>query len=180
MRILKIILGLIVALFLIGLITTFVIGNGVPDEMTVTQTMKMNAPASAAYNQVNELKNWENWSPWYKMEPDMDLTYSGNTSGANSWYKWKGDKTGEGQLTIKNTVPNKRIDTYLEFKGMGDSNGFWEFKPNGNATDVTWGMTAKTGDNFFAKAMTKMFFPRAMKKSFNEGLTNMKGIVEGS
>jgi len=179
MRILKIILLVIVALILIGLTTAFIIGNGVPDEMTVTKSMQMNAPAATIYNQVNELKNWENWSPWYKMDPEMELTYSGNTNGPNSWYKWKGEKTGEGQLTIKKTVPNQRIDTYLQFKGMGDSNGFWEFKPNGSATDVTWGMTAKTGDNFFAKAMTKMFFPSAMKKSFDEGLTNIKGIVEG-
>jgi len=179
MRILKIVFGLIFAILLIGLIAAFVIGNGVPDEMTVTETMQMNATPAAIYNQVNELKNWENWSPWYKMEPEMELTYSGNSNGPDSWYKWKGNKTGEGQLTIKKTVPNQRIETYVQFKGMGDSNGFWEFKPNGGATDVTWGMTAKTGDNFVGKAMTKMFFPSAMKKSFTEGLNNIKGIVEG-
>jgi len=179
MRILKIILGLLLALFLIGFIALFIIGNGVPDKMTVSKTVKIDAPPSALYTQVNDLKNWENWSPWYKAEPDMDLTYSQNASGQNSWYSWKGEKSGEGKLTIKKTIPNERIETFVEFVGMGESQGFWDFKPNGSSTDVTWGMTADSGSNFFAKAMFKMFFPSAMEKSFTDGLNNMKSVVEG-
>ena len=29
------------------------------------------------YDQVNTLKNWENWSPWHKIDKGMKLTYSG-------------------------------------------------------------------------------------------------------
>lgn len=175
MRVLKILIGLILLIAIVLL----VVGLTTPKQMHVAQTMEINAPVDQVFNQVNNLKNWENWSPWYKMEPTMNLTYSNNPSGANSWYKWKGEKTGEGQLTIMKTIPNQRIETALDFGDMGTSAGYWDFKNKGNSTEVTWGMNADAPGNPFARAMMRFFFPGQMKKSFNEGLTNMKEVVGG-
>jgi len=173
MRVLKILLGL---LFLLAIVL-LVVGLTTPKQLEVSKTIEMNAPVDKVFNQVNNLKNWENWSPWYKMEPTMDLTYSNNPVGENSWYKWKGEKTMEGQLTITKVVPNQRIETAIDFKEMGKSTGYWDFKSKGNTTEVTWGMKADAEGNPFAKAMMRLFFPMQMNKSFDDGLTNMKEVV---
>jgi len=175
MKILKILLGII----LLFAIVLLVVGLTTPKQLSVEKTVEINAPVDKVFDQVNNLRNWENWSPWYKMEPTMDLTYSDNAAGANSWYKWKGEKTMEGQLTITKAVPNQRIETAIDFGEMGKSDGYWDFKSKGNSTEVTWGMNADTPGNPFSKAMMRLFFPGQMNKSFTDGLNNMKEVVGG-
>jgi len=175
MRVLKILIGLL----LLFAIVFLVLGVTAPKQMSISKTMEINAPADKVFNQVNNLKNWEKWSPWYKMEPTMALTYSDNPSGANSWYKWKGDKMGEGQLTITKAIPSQRIETALDFGEMGQSTGYWDFKSKGNSTEVTWGMNAENTGNFLKKTQTRIIFPMMMNSSFKKGLTNIKEVVGG-
>jgi len=100
MKILKKVL--LVALVLVAI--TAIIGWLMPGTAKLERTLVMKGSADAIYEQVNTLKNWEKWSPWFKMDPNQKLTYSELASGPGAYYSWKGEKTGEGTITIAEVV----------------------------------------------------------------------------
>ena len=40
-------------------------------------TVVVKSPPDAVYNQINDLKNWNNWMPWNKMDRNMQVTWGG-------------------------------------------------------------------------------------------------------
>src|SRR5580704_10732119 len=102
---------LIVLVILIALIV--IIGFLLPSKVHMERSMVMKAPAKFAFDQVNTLKNWENWSPWHKIDPKMALTYSGPASGKDAKYAWVSDNSqvGSGSLTISESMPDSLVKT---------------------------------------------------------------------
>ena len=66
MKILKTILIVIVVLVALAAI----VGMFMSSDVRVERSMEMKATPDALYNQVNNLKNWDNWMPWNKMDPN--------------------------------------------------------------------------------------------------------------
>jgi effector-binding domain-containing protein len=101
----------------------------------------ISASPELLFAQVNDLKNWESWSPWHELDPDMKLEYSSaNPVGDGEWYKWEGDdKVGSGKLTILESNPVERIKTQMEFMQAGEpAFSDWIFEPVEGGTKVTW------------------------------------------
>lgn len=164
---------LIIAIFL-------VIAALQPSDYHVTRSVAIAASPDAVFPHVNELKKWEAWSPWHKVDPNMKLTYAGPLSGVGASYSWAGNnEVGEGRSTITEVHPNELVRFHLEFfKPMsGTSEADFTFKPQGNQTEVTWDVTGKK--NFVSKAfclfvsMDKMIGGRLAM-----GLTDLKTVVE--
>ena len=87
-----------------------------PANFRVTRTTVIAAPAEAVFVQVNELRKWEAWNPWGKIDPAMKLTYEGPASGAGAAYAWVGNNdVGEGRMAITESQPNERVQCKLEF-----------------------------------------------------------------
>lgn len=59
-----------------------------PREVAIVRTTNIEADVNTVFDQVNTLKNWENWSAWYAMEPTATYSYSEQASGADAWYSW--------------------------------------------------------------------------------------------
>ena len=166
---------LAVLLILIGIL--LIVSVFLPKSVHVQRSITVNAPAQIAYDQVNTLKNWEQWSPWYKMDPDMKLTYNDIPSGRGASYSWAGKKTGEGTLTISDCKQNETIVTQLDMKGQGQSTGGFTIAPNAGGTDVVWYMDMTPGMNPLAKYMT-VIMKGMLEKQFDEGLQGIKQIAE--
>lgn len=166
---------LAVLLIVIGIL--MIISVFMPKSVHVQRSVKVNAPVSIVYDQVCTLKNWEQWSPWYKAEPDMKLTYNNIPSGKGASYSWVGKTNGEGTLTIIDCQQNERIVTALDFKGQGRSTGGFTLAPNTGGLEVVWFMDMTPGMNPLAKYMTYMF-KGMLEKQFDEGLQGIKQIVE--
>ena len=166
---------LAVLLILIGIL--LIVSVFLPKSVHVQRSITVNAPAQIAYDQVNTLKNWELWSPWYKMDPDMKLTYNDIPSGRGASYSWAGKKTGEGTLTISDCKQNETIVTQLDMKGQGQSTGGFTIAPNAGGTDVVWYMDMTPGMNPLAKYMT-VIMKGMLEKQFDEGLQGIKQIAE--
>jgi len=153
-----------------------------PAEFHVARTATIAAPAEVVFAQVNELKKWDAWSPWVKIDPAMKQTYEGPASGTGAISRWAGNKdVGEGSMTITESRPNELIRFNLEFiKPMaGTSTAEFSFKPEGNQTAVTWSMTGK--NNFIAKAMVLfMNMDKMVGGQFEKGLAQMKAIAEAA
>ncbi len=124
-----------------------------PSEFRVARTAAISAPPPAVFAQVNDFHNWEAWSPWAKIDPEMKQAYEGAPAGTGAIYTWAGnDQVGEGRMTLTESRPSDLIRIKLEFLKPFAATSIAEFtfKPEGNQTMVTWSMAGK--NNFIAKA----------------------------
>jgi hypothetical protein len=151
-----------------------------PSGYRVMRSLAINAPPAAVFPHVNELKKWETWNPWGKIDPNMKLTYDGPPSGVGASYSWVGNnEVGEGKATIVESRPGEFIRFKLEFfKPMaGVSDTVFTFRPQGTQTEVTWDMSGR--NNFIGKAFCMfMNMDKMVGGQFEKGLADMKSIVE--
>lgn len=171
----KIFLGLLIALAIFAVVAAMQ-----PDEMQVTRTATINAPAEKIFEQVNNLRNWNAWSPWAKLDPNAKETFEGPEAGVGAVMRWAGNfDVGEGSMTITQSRPAELVQFKLDFvKPMQGTNmAEFAFKPVGNGTEVTWSMSGKK--NFMAKAMSLIFnCEKMVGEQFEKGLANLKGLAE--
>ncbi len=174
--ILAYILGAIVAIIVIFLIIVAL----QPAEFRVARSASMAAPASDVFAQVNDFHKWADWSPWDKIDPAMKRTYEGAPTGVGAVYAWKGNgEVGEGKMTITESRPSDFIGIKLEFvKPFAANNDVdFSFKPDGNQTAVTWGMSGKK--NFMMKGFSLfMNMDKMIGGQYEKGLASIKQIVE--
>jgi uncharacterized protein YndB with AHSA1/START domain len=153
-----------------------------PSEFRVVRSATMSAPAPAVFAQVNDLHNWEAWSPWAKLDPAMKQTYEGAPAGTGAMTAWAGNnQVGEGRMTITESRPSDLIRIKLDFLKPFASTATAEFtfEPEGNQTVVTWSMTGE--NNFFAKAVhLVMDMDEMVGGQFEKGLAQMKSKVEAA
>lgn len=101
------------------------------------------APPELVHKRINDLHLWESWSPWEDVDPDVDRTYGGPSSGAGAWYAWSGNrKAGRGRMQIVDTQPQSVLID-LQFLKPFKSRSTTEFvlDPDGDGTLVTWRLT---------------------------------------
>jgi hypothetical protein len=153
-----------------------------PADFRVTRSATIAAPPEAVFPHVNELKKWEAWNPWGKLDPAMKLTYEGPATGVGAAYAWVGNnQVGEGRMTITESRAHEFVRFKLDFfKPMaGTSEAEFTFKPQGNQTEVAWTMTGK--NNFIAKAMCLfMSMDKMIGGQFEKGLGDLKSMAEAA
>lgn len=170
----KILKGILIALaLLLG------IGFFLPGSTHVERSIDINTSANKVYDQVNELKNWNNWSPWSKLDPNTAWTYSEPSSaGVGAHYSWKSDKIGNGKMTILDTKPNESVKYKLEFEGMGESGvSFLLTAKDSTQTKAVWTMDTDNGMNPINRWMG-LFTEKMLGPDYEKGLANLKAYCE--
>lgn len=172
---------LYIVLGLAALIVLFVVIVSMqPAEFTVKRSTSIAASPAKVFPLVNNLHMWPLWSPWEKLDPDMQKTFEGSGEGAGSSYGWNGNnKVGEGRNTILDIKPNEmvhmRLDFVRPFKCSNDVK--FTFKPEGSNTNVAWTMTGH--NSFMAKAFCMfMNMDKMVGADFEKGLAAMKAEAE--
>ncbi|NNC94479.1 MAG: hypothetical protein HKN92_02885 [Chitinophagales bacterium] len=175
MKVIKFILLTVVILIGAVLLITAIM----PKEYKVQESIEISKPADEIYDYVSNLKNWESFSPWAERDNTLVNEYSGPESGVGSKMSWKGEVTGVGSLTISEADPGKSITTDLVFVEPfeASSNGFWKFEENEGNTKVTWGNYGKNKWPMEVIFM-KLFGFKEISKDFNNGLANLKEVME--
>ena len=173
-------LGKILRWLLIIVVGFLGIGFLLPGTTHIERKIDISTSAPAVYNQINELKNWMNWSPWAKLDPNCKWVYSEpTTSGTGAYYTWVGnDKVGEGKMTILEAKPNEKLHCKMEFKGQGDAIAdFILTAKDSTATKVVWTFDTEHGLNpmarWFGLAMNSFLGP-----DYENGLANLKAYCE--
>jgi uncharacterized protein YndB with AHSA1/START domain len=152
-----------------------------PDFFSVTRSISINAAPEAVFPWINDLKKWQPWSPWVRMEPTAKVNFEGITEGAGAAMTWEGQKTGAGRMAITESVPPQKIVFRLDFyKPMqGTSITTFTLTPEGSGTHVSWTMEGK--NNFVAKAMgLVMNCDKMVGGQFEDGLRNLKDVAENA
>src|SRR5271167_3206198 len=100
-------LPILLALAFIALLL-FIAVAGQPDDFVVSRRTKMTSPPEQIFSRVNELRNWEAWNPWGKLDPNCQMTYDGPPAGVGASYAWAGNnKVGTGRCTITESLPSE-------------------------------------------------------------------------
>jgi hypothetical protein len=151
-----------------------------PDDYRLTRQTVIAAPAAAVFAQVNDLKKWDDWSPWAKLDPNAKVTFSGPQSGPGATFQWDGnDKVGAGTMTITESKPNARIATRTDFTRpfAGTGNSDFVFSEAGGQTNVIWSMSGR--HDFISKAMCLvMSMEQMLGPDVEKGLAQLKQAVE--
>lgn len=173
----KIILGL---LALIAAVC--VIAATRPDDMHVTRSATIAAPTEAVFKVVNDFRQWDSWSPWSKLDPAMKKTLEGPPEGVGAIYHWSGNnEVGEGTTTLVESKPSEKVGMRIDMVRpmAGTSDVQFTFAPEGTGTKVTWAMQGKVP--FIGKIFGLfMDCDKMCGDQFNEGLANLKKVVESA
>ena len=153
-----------------------------PSDFRVTRSATIAAPPDQVLPHVNELRKWEVWNPWGKLDPDCQMTYHGPAAGVGAGYARAGNnKVGEGRNTITESEPNHRVQFRLEFMKPVKTTTTAEvtFQPHGDQTMVTRTMSGK--NNFVGKAFGLVVdCDKMIGGQFEKGLAQMKSLVEAA
>lgn len=158
------------------------------DSYAVERTQTIAAAPQEVFAKVVDLREWDHWSPWAEMDPNMEKQYRGEPGSVGAGYHWVGNrKVGEGDMTITDVDPvdatdaDGRVVIDLRFIKPFKSESVTEVvvAPAGDGTQVTWRMTGQhtrmSKIMGIFKSMDKMVGP-----DFEKGLAKLKRISEGS
>ena len=152
-----------------------------PSDFSVTRSAKMAAPPEKVFPYVNDLHQWEAWSPWAKLDPNAKNSFEGPASGVGAAMAWEGNcKVGVGRMTITESKTGGLVRFKLEFvKPMKATNtAEFTFKPEGNQTVIAWTMAGK--NNFVGKAFGLFVgCDKMIGGQFEKGLATLKSVAEG-
>jgi effector-binding domain-containing protein len=168
-------------LLLILVIVVIVLGLIAPKDVKVERSETVNTPKEVVFEQIVKFKNWPHWSPWYKMEPTVEMTYNGTDGEVGSGYSWKGKKTGSGEM--KNSGVNGTDMNYdLMFKEPFENkaSGSFTVADAGNGqSKVTWILNSHSPFPWNAMNIF-MDMDKMIGKDFENGLKDMKTYVESN
>lgn len=178
---LKTILLTVAAILATGIIVVLILAAMKPDIFTLQRSLAINAPPERVFPLINEFKNWTQWSPWEKLDPNLKRDYSGAPAGVGAVYAWEGDKkVGQGRMEIVEAVPSSKVALKLDFikPFEAHNNVTFALEPAGSATNVTWTMTGPTP--FIGKIFHVFVnMDRMVGAEFEKGLASMKTAAEG-
>jgi hypothetical protein len=171
---------------LIALATIFVVLAIIvalqPPTFRVERSATISAPREVVFSQVNDLHNWQTWSPWAKLDPEAKNIFEGPPAGTGAAFAWSGNKeVGEGRMTITESRPDELVRLRLDFVKpfAGTNTAEFTFIPEGNQTKVKWSMSGE--QNFFFKAIGLFInCDKMLCGQFEKGLANLKSVTEAA
>ena len=119
MKLLKRIGIILLAVIVLLVVISFML----PSKIHVERSAAIGAPANVVFMQVNNLRNWNNWMPYNKIDPEMKIEYNGKEEGTGAGYSWSSENSqvGNGKITITESKPNELIVTALDFMENGNA-----------------------------------------------------------
>jgi len=147
-----------------------------PNTFKVQRSAKIGAPPEVVFPYLNDFHKWLDWSPWEKIDPNLNRTFTGADNGTGAVYDWLGNKqVGQGRMTITDSKLNEHVIIKLEFIKpfpMTNKTTFKLTPVGGDATNVDWIMEGNS--NFMSKAFSLfMDFDKMIGKDFEKGLRQL-------
>jgi len=147
-------------------------------EFSLSRSTRVQADPARIHALVDDFREWQKWSPWEGVDPDLRRHHTGPDHGVGSTYHWSGNrKAGEGEMQITGSTPTSVVVDLQFLKPFKASNvTTFTLTPAGDATDVTWTMTGTR--SAVMGVMGKLFFDKAIGGDFEKGLASLKQEAE--
>ena len=170
----------IVLLLFVVLAVLIVIIIRQPTDFSISRSIRLSAPVSRVFAQVNVLRNWDAWSPWARLDPKAERIFEGPEAGVGAVMRWSGNRqVGVGNMTLTESRPDELIWFRLEFLKPFQATNTAEFvfSVEGDQVVLTWIMRGRNG--FAGKAMGLiMSCDKMLGGQFEQGLSAIQSIVE--
>ena len=180
---------------LIGLVGFGVVFWGIgfilPSTAHVERDITIDAAPSTVYELVSDFKQWGQWSPWAKIDPNARLKITGSGLGQTMAWASENPQVGQGQQEIIELERDRHLKTHLEFEGQGVADATFELTPElneadgivTNGTKVVWSLDSNLSDEapFIFKPINNylgLLLDSLVGKDYETGLANLKQIAE--
>jgi hypothetical protein len=174
----KLLKGLFYAVLAL-LAAVLVIGLFLPKSAHVERSITTAASPATVYGIVSGFKRFNEWSPWFDLDPQARYTYSGPESGVGAKMAWASDKrdVGSGSQEITAVEPGRSVTTRLDFGSQGISTSTLTITPEGGGSRVVWAFDADFTGNFLGRYFGLMF-EKFIGKDYEKGLARLKALAE--
>ena len=163
---------------LIVLAAIFVgVGLILPGSIKVERSAVIQAPPAAIFPLLNDLRQFNRWSPWAARDPQTAYAFSGPESGVGARMTWQSQKLGNGTQEIVESVPDQRVVTALDFGDMGTARAGQNLRPEGSGTRVIWDLETNLPYNPLSRWIGLMF-DRWIGADYEVGLARLKNLAE--
>lgn len=178
MKILKtigIILAVLAAIFVI-------VGFLLPSKFHSERSLIIAAPQEQLFEQVNNVKNWDNWSVWNKMDPNWKVTFSPETSGVGAWYSWTSEmkEVGNGKISVTKSEPLNLVEAKMEFAGMEPATLNHKFEATDGGIKVTFSMDADLGKNIMTKYFFALMGDKMLGGNYEKSLKSLQDYLKNA
>ncbi len=148
------------------------------DTYTVERTAVIPASPEKVHAALVDFHEWEHWSPWQDVDPEMTQTYSGPDTGVGAVMEWSGNrKAGTGRMEITAVAPDSVVVDLQFLKPFKAHNTTtFAIAPEGEGTRVTWTMV---GPNTFMTKVMGVFtsMDKMIGGDFEKGLDRLEAHV---
>lgn len=167
---------ILTAILSIIIIGSLIWAATLPNELHIKQSIKIKAPIGVVFNEINDLHNWNHWSPW--KDTTLSAKFLGATKGVGAKVIWTDKKEGEATLSIievehfskiitEMTVPNKTDLAQMEFN----------FKIEGDSVEVIWSRDINELSYPFGRFVGWML-EKGYEHNFKRSLKSLKNYIE--
>lgn len=163
----------IIALILVG-------GLFLPSMSHVERSVLVDAQPAQVFDYLNDFRKFNEWSPWAGLDPDTVYTFEGPITGVGAVMHWSSEdpSVGKGTQTIIQSERPRVVVTHLDLGTQGESTATFQLDSVDGATRVTWMLDSDFGWNILFRYFGAMM-DKLVGASYEEGLNNLKAIVEG-
>jgi uncharacterized protein YndB with AHSA1/START domain len=152
-----------------------------PDTFRLSRSATIAAPPDKVFALINDLRQFNTWNPFAKMDPKQVITYDTVTAGVGGAYNWQGEKSGAGRMQIAESVPAQRVTATLDFTKPFEAHNTVDFtiapQADGKSSQVTWAMHGPAP--YINKLMTIFFdMDKSVGGEFENGLASLKALAE--
>ena len=178
MKIIKYIFAALGILLVVVLLT----GLMLPKEYSVSRDITITRSKAEVYDYARMLKHQNDYSVWWKMDPNQVTTYTGEDGTVGFVAAWKSelDSVGSGEEEIVAMQEGERIEFALRFLEPFESQAksAMLFSANDStSTELTWTFD---GNMTYPFNVMQLFISMEdmLGQDIQEGLQNMKVILE--
>jgi hypothetical protein len=172
-------LKLVAMLFVLAVLAVVVLALRKPATIRIVRSAEIGASPAAVYAQIADLRTFNRWNPWAKMDPAIRLDYAGPAAGVGAISSWESAKVGTGRMEITEATPSSRVAMRLDFiKPFAATNGAsFTLTERGSRTEVVWEMH---GPSSFLQRVMSVFIDmeKMMGKNFEDGLADLRRQAE--
>ncbi len=150
------------------------------DKVQVTRSIKIDRPAKMVFKAVNSMHDFNQWSPWAKLDPNAKYQFAGPANGVGSKMSWQGnEEVGSGRQEIIASNPHEMVKVELYFDGQGDDPSWatYQIKDMGDSSEISWIFDADFKGNIMGRYFG-MMMDRMLGPQYEKGLQNLKTWVE--
>jgi len=167
---------ILTTILIVIIIGTLIWAAFLPSKIEIKQQVMIKAPVAVVFDEINDLRNWDNWSP-YK-DSSLASKYIGPIRGVGAKVMWTDKKEGEALLTITETKQFEYIKANLTSKERDNTAEIlFTFEQIGDSTKVSWERNIEDLSYPFGRFVGWML-EKGYNYNFNRGLKSMKEYIE--